>query len=264
MPTAPTPARPTLWWAFRESAATVVGLGLFALLCLGWFPLALALHPVLPRAWGSTLGRRAAMWGFRAYLRALELFCGCRFDLRALDALGTQGPLVIVANHPSLLDAVLLVSRLPDAVCIMKASLLDNPMFGAGARLARYIRNDALLNVVLRSRQALREGAQVIVFPEGTRTTHFPIDRLQPSIGLLAMRAGAPVQAVFIEFSTPYLGKGWPLWQRPSLPLQVRVRLGRRYAPPTDVAAFTADLQQHFDQSLASDACGAATPPDPT
>lgn len=250
-----TPAPPTRsasWWqALRENLAMVIGLGTLAILCLGWFPLAALLYHVLPRETGQRLGRRVASASFRGYLRVLEVCCGCRFDLRALDGLGSEGPMIIAANHPSLLDAVLLVSRLPDAVCIMKASIQDNPMFGAGARLARYIRNDTLVNVILRSRAALREGAQIVVFPEGSRTKHFPVDRMLPSIGLVAARARMPVQTVLLDFSSPYLGKGWPLWRRPELPLVVSARLGRRFAPPQDIDAFTAELQAHFEQALA-------------
>ena len=236
--------------ALREHLAMVTGLGLLALLCLSWFPLAMLLYRVLPRRWGQPLGRRVATFTFRFYLFALERLCGCRFDLSALEQLPREGPMIIVANHPSLLDAVLLISRLPDAVCIMKAGLMDNPMFGAAARLARYIRNDNLLNVVLRCRRVLNEGGQVVLFPEGTRTTRWPVNPLLPSIGLLAQRTRATVQTVLIEFSSPYLGKQWPLWRRPSLPLVVRVRLGRRFEPPDDACGFNQALQQHFDDEL--------------
>lgn len=247
--------------AAREHLSMVLGLGLLALLCLSWSPLALLLYHALPRRWGRPLGRRMAMACFRFYLWALQTFCGCRFDLGELDRLATEGPMIIVANHPSLLDAVLLISRLPDVVCIMKAGLMDNPMFGAAARLARYIRNDTLLHVILHTRETLREGGQVIVFPEGTRTVRFPMNPVLPSIGLLAVRAQAPVQAVLLEFSSPYLGKAWPLWRPPQLPLRVTARLGQRFAPPNDADAFNDALQRYFDQALTPAPC--RTPPPP-
>ncbi len=227
------------------------GLGLLALLCLAWLPPALLLRPLLPAAAGQRVGRRAIMVGFRLYLRLLEIFCACRFDLAELDRLPAAGPLVIAANHPSLLDAVLIVSRLPNAVCVMKAALMDNILFGAAARLARYIRNNAPLEVVLGAREELRAGAQLVIFPEGTRTVHFPLDPCTPSTGLIAGRAAAPVQTLLIEFSTPYLGKAWPLFRPPRLPLHCRVRLGRRFAPPRDIAAFTAELDAYFRAELA-------------
>lgn len=239
------PSRGPLWAAY-ETLAMAIGLGSLVLLCLLWLPFAMLLNPILPRRIGRPLGRAVIAAGFRAYLVLLEWVCACRFDLAELDRLRDQGPLIVAANHPSLLDAVMIVSRLPNAVCVMKASLLDNILFGAAARLAGYIRNDAPLELILSAREELRRGAQLVIFPEGTRTTRFPIDPCQPAVGLIAKRANVPVQALLIEFSTPYLGKAWPLLRPPVLPLACRVRLGRRFQPPQDFALFAAELEAYF------------------
>ena len=238
-------ARGPLWAAY-ETFAMLVGLGSLAAICLLWLPFAMLLHPLLPRRIGQPLGRAVISAGFRAYLGLLTLLCASRFDLSELDRLRDEGPLIVAANHPSLLDAVMIVSRLPNAVCVMKASLLDNILFGAAARLAGYIRNDAPLEMILKAREELWQGAQLVIFPEGTRTTHFPIDACQPAVGLIAKRADVPVQTLLIEFSTPYLGKAWPLFRPPVLPLDCRIRLGRRFAPPNDFALFAAELEAYF------------------
>ena len=243
------PSGNPLWIAY-EYLAMVVGLGTLALICLGWLPFALLFKPVLPRRWAQWVGRGFISNGFRFYLGILEVFCACRFDLQELDQLRDSGPLIVAANHPSLLDAVMIVSRLPNAVCVMKAALMDNLLFGAAARLARYIRNDAPLEMILNSRQALHDGARLVIFPEGTRTANFPLDPCTPSTGLVANRAKVPVQTVLIEFSTPYLGKAWPLFRRPTLPLTCRVRLGRRFDPPTNIQVFTSEIEAYFRAEL--------------
>lgn len=237
-------------WSLYEHVAMVVGLGSLAAICLTWLPFAMLLHPVLPRRLGQTIGRQVIMRGFRLYLHILRGLCGCRFDLDELDALRHEGPLIIAANHPSLLDAVLIVSRLPDAVCVMKASLMDNLLFGSAARIARYVRNDGALQIVKQSQSALQEGAQIVIFPEGTRTSQAPLDPLGSTLGIIARRSNTPVQTVILEFSTPYLGKAWPLFQPPVLPLHCRARLGRRFAAPADYHAFTRELEAHFREEL--------------
>jgi len=239
-----------LWWRLYERLAMCIGLASLALVCLSWLPFAAVLHPVLPRRTGQRLGRLAIMVGFRIYLRILTLLCACRFDLSALDTLRDETSLIIAPNHPSLLDAVLLASRLPHAVCVMKASLLDNLLFGAGARLARYIRNDSAHRLIKRGCRSLQEGAQLVLFPEGTRTAVFPLNPLGHSTGLIARRTRAPVQTVLLEFSTPYLGKHWPLWRPPVLPLICRARLGRRFPPPDDHKAFTRELEHYLREAL--------------
>lgn len=237
-------------WLVYEHVAMVLGLGFLALLCLLWLPFAMVLHALLPRRSGQPVGRLLIMAGFRVYLRFLTLFCACRFDLSELDALRADKPLVLVANHPSLLDAVMIISRFPDMVCVMKAALMNNILLGAAARLARYIPNHAPLDVVLRAREALREGAHLLIFPEGTRTCRFPVDACTASAGLIAQRAKVPLQTLLIEFNSPYLGKVWPLWRRPELPLHFRIRVGRRFAPPADVAAFGGELETYFRSEL--------------
>lgn len=239
-------------WAAYETFAMIIGLGSLALICLLWLPFAVLLHPLLPRRIGQPLGRAVISAGFRGYLALLTWVCACRFELSELDRLRGEGPLIVAANHPSLLDAVMIVSRLPNAVCVMKASLLDNILFGAAARLARYIRNDAPLEMILRAREELRRGAQLVIFPEGTRTAHFPCDAFKPAVGLIANRAGVPVQTLLIDFSTPYLGKSWPLFRRPRLPLRFRIRVGRSFAPPTELSAFTDELEAYFRAELAA------------
>ena len=242
-------------WGVYEHIAMVLGLSSLALVCLSWTPLALALYPVLPNDIGRWLGRQAIMRGFRIYVGILRTVCACRFDLAEIDQLRDQGPMVIAANHPSLLDAVLITSRLPNAVCFMKADIMDNPLFGAGARMARYVRNDHLLSAVLACRRELADGAQLVIFPEGTRTLGYPANRLNAlsrSTALIAARAEVPVQTLLVEFSSPYLGKGWPLWRKPRLPLTCRVRLGKRFDAPRDSRAFTHELEAYFRAELAT------------
>lgn len=246
-------------WSAYEHLAMVVGLSSLAVVCLTWTPLAFALYPVLPSGMGRWLGRQAIMRGFGIYVGILRTLCTCRFDLSEIDQLRDQGPMVIAANHPSLLDAVLITSRLPHAVCFMKADIMDNPLFGAGARMARYVRNDHLLSAVLSCRRELEQGAQVVIFPEGTRTLGYPANLLNPlsrSTALIATRAHVPVQTLIVEFSSPYLGKGWPLWRKPRLPLTCRIRLGKRFDVPRDARAFTHELEAYFRTEL-------ATPPPP-
>lgn len=241
-----------LWTAY-EYLAMVLGLGALAVLCLSWLPFAL-LCSVLPRRAGTFVGRLGIMVGFRIYLHFLTIFCACRFDLQALDALRRERPLILVANHPSLLDVVMIVSRLPDAVCVMKAALMDNILLGAAARLARYIRNDSPMRMVRGARSELQRGSHLVIFPEGSRTQQFPFDTCTNAAGLIASSAQVPVQALLIEFSSPYLGKAWPLFRKPELPLRFSIRLGRRFEPPEHGRAFACVLEAYFREELAGPA----------
>ncbi|MBN2692455.1 MAG: 1-acyl-sn-glycerol-3-phosphate acyltransferase [Burkholderiaceae bacterium] len=234
------------------------GLGLLGVMGLLWSLLAVPLYYLLPRRAGLVVGRWLIHTAFRVYLRTLSLIGACRFDLSALDALRDQPPMIVAPNHPSLIDAVLVISRLPGLACIMKSSIVDNPSLGAGARLARYIRNDALRSMIHLAVADLRAGHHLLLFPEGTRSTARPIGPIRGSVALIAKQAQVPVQTVFIETDSPFLAKGWPLLRRPQLPITYRVRLGKRFDPPTDAQAFVTEIDTYFREAWAG-----ATLPEP-
>jgi len=145
-----------------------------------------------------------------------------------------------------MLDAVMLMARLPRSACIMKASLMHNPLLGPGARLARYIRNDSAYGMIQCAVQDLRAGGQLVMFPEGTRTTRAPLNPFHASFTLIARRAGVPIQALFIDTDSPYLSKGWPLWRLPPLPILFSVRLGQRFEPQEDHEALMAQIEAYY------------------
>jgi 1-acyl-sn-glycerol-3-phosphate acyltransferase len=85
-----------------------------------------------------------------------------------------------------------------------------------------------------------------VLFPEGTRTTQVPINPFHTSFTLIARHAHVPIQTVFIDTDSPYLGKGWPLWRLPPLPICFDVRLGRRFEPSADHHALHAEIERYF------------------
>ncbi|WP_407276031.1 lysophospholipid acyltransferase family protein [Halothiobacillus sp. DCM-1] len=237
-------------WSLYEGLAMGLGLGFLGLLCLGWLPAALLLSLLPPAPQRQRRARTVIGAAFRLYLRFLTATCATRIDLTALRALQDASPRVLIANHPSLIDVILIVSQLPNTVCIMKASLRHNPLLGPAARLAGYIRNDGPLELVLKARTALAEGAHVLIFPEGGRTRNFPLDPFGPAAALIAQRAGVPLQPCVIWLDPPYLGKRWPLWRKPSLPWQGRVEPLDALPPPTDLRAASQRLEAQLRAAL--------------
>jgi 1-acyl-sn-glycerol-3-phosphate acyltransferase len=236
--------------AIYDYLICVVGAFVFAGIFLSWSLLALVLRPLLPTGIGRAIGRTYIMAGFRACLGCLSLSGRFHFDLSELDALRGEKSLIIACNHPSLWDVVLIISRLPDVACVMKAELVNNIFLGGGARLARYIRNESPRQMIMQAVKDLQRGSHLLFFPEGTRTVQRPINPLKGSIGIIASRAKVAVQTVFIETDSAFLGKGWPLLKKPILPMKYRVRLGHRFAAPENSASFVAELEQYFIHEL--------------
>jgi 1-acyl-sn-glycerol-3-phosphate acyltransferase len=249
----------TPWRAARSVAkrlaltAALYGmLTVLGLMSLTWNAAATLLYPLLNVDRGRSVGRAGVAGTYALFWRIAAGSGMLRIDSAALDGLREERGLVVVANHPSMLDALILVARLPRAGCIMKAELMRNAFLGAGARLARYIRNDSARSLVRLAVEDLRRGGQLVMFPEGTRTVRAPVNAFRPGVTLIAKLAKAPIQAVFIETDSPYLGKGWPIWRLPPLPIVFHVRLGRRFAPIADSDALLAEMEQYYLQALSA------------
>lgn len=231
-----------------DRARYALALSVLVLMSALYNALASLVLRTLPHAWTRTVGRCSIASCARAYWTLVEALGLIRLDVRALDALRNDGPLLIVANHPTLFDAVVIVSRLP-VVCVMKASLVDHRLFGAGARLAGYIGNAVPHSMVRQAVLALERGEQVLMFPEGTRSVGASIGPLKRGAAAIAVRAGVPIQTIFIETDTPFLRKGWPWHRMPPWPIVLRVRLGARLAPCESRDVLFARLETHLRAS---------------
>ena len=217
---------------------------------LTWNMVCALIHPFLTRAQGIVVGRAAISSVYRGFWTFAQWLGLMRIDYTALDALERDAGLIIAANHPTMLDALLVIARVPRGICIMRASLMRNPFLGAGARLARYIRNDPPRGMIRGCVENLKAGGQLVLFPEGTRTIRPPINAFRPGLTLIAQMAQVPIQTVLIESASRYLAKGWPIWRPPQFPVEIRVRLGERFAPEADHAALLKRIEAYFAAEL--------------
>ena len=219
---------------------------------LCWSAIAFVIRHSVSEETGIRIGRRFVSRLYRYSFHVTRLLGLLHVDASALDAIDPDEALIIAPNHPSVVDALILISRLEKLNCIMKASVLDNILLGAGARLAGYIRNDGPKRMLRLSAEDLKRGGQLIIFPEGTRTVTAPVNAFKCGFAAMARTARVPVQSVIIETDTPYLSKGWSILKKPRhLPMTFRVRLGERFEVDQDVNAFVDTMQRYFVRELA-------------
>jgi 1-acyl-sn-glycerol-3-phosphate acyltransferase len=238
------------WWRLWQ-----IGLFYLMLLWLGTMLLVgnFSCLPLLmtPKAFREPIIRPLISLVFRVFLFG-AVRCGLmRLDLGALDSLNREQRMVLVANHPSMIDAVLVLSRVRNAVCLMKAGIANNIFFGIGAYLAGYISNQYAGTMLRRSVAAVAKGNLLLVFPEGTRTTRQPINELKPGVALIAKRAAAPLQTIIIATNSAYLSKGWSVLRLPRFPLVYKVTLGPKLLPTDSVADTAKRIQLYFERAIA-------------
>ena len=151
------------------------GTGLsFALFGLGGCLFGLLAVPILHLFPGNETTRRvrarrligASMRLFVDFMRALGVLT---YEFHGAERLG-RPRILIVANHPSLIDVVFLLAFARDAGCVVKHALWRNPLTRAAVSAAGYCSNVSTEAMVSTAVDVLDEGQSLIMFPEGTRT----------------------------------------------------------------------------------------------
>lgn len=128
-----------------------------------------------------------------------KVLVGWTFPVRSRgeDAFPRQGPLLIVSNHQSLLDPIVLGMTMPRrAGYLARKSLFRPRPFGWYLRAvgAVPIDRDGVATEGLKTTiQLLRMGRPMVIFPEGTRTLDGRLQSIKPGIALLLNKTDAPV-----------------------------------------------------------------------
>lgn len=224
---------------------------------------------VVPRHVRQRPARALVRMSFRSFLKFMALVRVFDFDLdrEELARLGAPGRRVIVANHPTLLDVMVLLAYVKQASCVVKSRVWRNPFLAAAVRAANYVPNDDLAQLLRDSNAALARHEPLIVFPEATRSVPGEPLRLQRGAATIALEADAMVETVHFRCEPVLLTKG-DAWyrvppQRPCLAVRVgaslRAREYLRGGASRSVAArrLTQALQQEFGESPSDARAGA-------
>jgi len=200
----------------------LIGTGLaFASLGLGGMVLAATIFPLISLATRDPVARvrRTQYVVHRSFRLYIALLCVTRIidlDLSDIGRLADCRGCQIVANHPTLLDVVLLMALNPRVRCIVKHQLWSNPYLGGVVRAAGYLRNDLPSEMMIRAcADALAEGSNLLVFPEGTRTRPGENGKFQRGFANVAMLTGVELRLALITCDPITLTKGEPWWRIP-------------------------------------------------
>ena len=196
----------------------------------------------------------------RFYLAVIQRAGIMRLTLVGAEHLTHDGPHLIVANHPTLLDIVFLCSALPQFDCIVNGPRSDNFFLRGLARSAGYVRNDAGTSIVRECAERLRRGRSLLVFPEGTRSPAGGLGTFQRGAARIALEAGCDLLPVAITCEPPTLRKGQKWYDLPERPFHATVRVlepvssdpARSSGESVSVAArrLTAELRESLSKGL--------------
>lgn len=167
---------------------------------------------------------------------------------------------LVLANHPTYIDVVVLLALMPEAGCVVKAGLWRNPFFGGVVRAAGYISNSAPESLVEDCAAALEAGQPLVIFPEGTRSRPGTALKFLRGAACIALQSGAPMLPVVLRCDPPTLTKAAKWYHIPPRPFRFRVdvlsplqaRELLAIAEPRAIAArkLTESLERYFTREL--------------
>jgi len=228
---------------------------------LGGLLLWLLVFPVLSALPGNRLqrvsrGQRVVHASFYMFIGLMHRIGIMTYDIKGLERLNHPGQLVI-ANHPTLVDIVFLISRVKQANCIVKDSLWHNPFMRGPILNAGYISNGDPEKMIAECVAWLQSGGILIIFPEGTRSVPGQPCRFQRGAAAIALQANVRVTPVTLSCVPGTLTKAEPWYHIPERRFHLAMQVGEDIAldeftcmEPKSIAVrrLNQHLQNYFTQ----------------
>ena len=249
------------WWRVAATGFCFACFGLGALLQ------GVSLWPLLylssrDRQRSRARVQRAVSGSMGAFVWLMRTVGVLSYEIHGRELLQRRGQFVI-ANHPSLIDVVFLVSLMPEVDCIVKEALWRNPFLRWPVQWCGYISNAfSGERLIADCTVALQTGRSLLMFPEGTRTRPGQSHHMLRGAAQIALAAQVPVRLVLIRCQPATLHKGDPWYNsprtRPHWDIRVRpepLDLTTWRSEPTPLAArhLTQYWEQWFDTRVELD-----------
>lgn len=190
-----------------------------------------------------TIAQYSISISFKIFISIIKLLGIIQYQFEGLEKLKQDKNCLIVANHPSLLDVVLLVSVLPRCDCLVKGALLNNIFISGIIKTAGYILNAESEKILLQCQQILSNSGRLLIFPEGTRTVPNQPIKLQRGAANIALRCHADIRIIHIQCDPPFLIKEQKWYDIPIKKTSFNIMIGEKISiddfiePNTTVAA---------------------------
>lgn len=240
--------------------------GCFAAFGIGGLALSVLVFPILLLTPGKSRSRHAR-WiihkSFGVFMGLMESVGIMRLEVIGAERLRHCRRTLVLANHPTLIDVVALISLMPEASCVVKRALWKNPFLGGVVRAADYVSNADPENLIEDCADDLAAGNPLIIFPEGTRSQPGKPLHFLRGAAYIALKSGIPILPVLIDCSPTTLSKREKWYHIPHRRFHLRIEvlaplsIDRWVAPgaasPIAARKLTQALETYFTEELAND-----------
>lgn len=195
------------------------------------------------------ISRHLVQRTFGFFLAIMAALGVAKFTIKDREYLASLKGKLVMANHPSLIDVVVLISLIPNADCVIKSALLRNPFMRQIIKATGYISNGDPEAVLLACEQTLNKGNNLIIFPEGTRTTPGHPPKLQRGAASVALRCQADVVILNIRVFPTTLTKDKQWYQVPEQRFTFSVAVSNNAPRPQTTTTISKDTR-HYTRVL--------------
>ena len=201
--------------------------------------------------------------GFKNFIDLGVKFGILTCEVEGLEKLEHSRQELVIANHPTLIDVVILIGLMERANCVVKQALYSNPFIRGPVKGAGYIVNSGSKKFIddCVSRLNTKNAPSLLIFPEGTRTEKGEcLNEFQRGAANIALRANVPIRPIKITCTPTTLTKNEKWYHIPSEPFHVRIEvldaihiqdvLEDSHVTPKNVRLLNHYLHQFFNKEL--------------
>ena len=168
---------------------------------------------------------------FDCFIHIIQLFGLVKVNAKEIHKLRKIKGCLIISNHPTLIDYVIIVSKLRHCTTVVKEDIFKNFFFKRVVSSANYIPNTQSLETFEKIQKSVKEGNNILIFPEGTRSVPGTPLTLKRGAANISLRAGVPIQMIYINISENLLTKGNPWYKIPKNRALYYLKNGERIEP---------------------------------
>jgi len=202
--------------------------------------------------------RRALLHRFTCFWASLYTWLNPAWRVRVegRERIRPNAAYVMVANHQSLLDILVLFRLFVHFKWVSKIENFRVPFIGWNMALNRYIKlrrgsRDSIARALHACERALAQGSSIMMFPEGTRSPDGRLRAFKPGAFTLAQRTGAPILPIVIEGTASALPKrGFVLQGRHAIRVRVLDEIPHASFAMEPVEALTEAVRERFVAAL--------------
>ncbi len=162
---------------------------------------------------------------FSAFVALAEAIGTISVRYHGLERLA-GGSSVLIANHPTLLDIVVLGAVLPRFDCVVKGDAFRNFFLRGIVSATGYVANTDGPDLIRECSERVLAGRTMVLFPEGTRSPVSGLGRFARGPSHIALQSGSRIIPVVIRCDPPALKKGQPWYALPNECLRFDVAVG--------------------------------------